>query len=929
MIKRRLYTLFIIFLIIPFTMYAQILETNSLSDITKIHLFKYITGIEENSDYIFFFKKSWIDSIEIQVVDTNTFSIDVLCKKLNENNLNIYLDNKNVFIYPGKKLVTEIPDYKTKNINEKFSYQENNGLADAERNYIQSKKIASVEVLSVGNKNNRKNDQTCMVSGNIRDEETGEALIGATIYVEELEIGVATNVDGEFKLAIKPGKYKILVNHISMKQKEYFLQVYSSGRLTIEMRKGLIEIDEVVITPDHYNHVKGMQMGFERITTKTMKEIPMVMGEKDIIKVAQMLPGVENVGEGSSGFNVRGSSTDQNMFYINKIPVYNTSHLFGFFTSFSPDIIKDFTLYKGNIPAKFGGRLASVFDISIRQGNKKKFFGQGGISPVTSHFSFEGPIQKNKTSVVTSWRSSYSDWILKRIGNFNNIKNSNAFFYDATLGINTEIDDNNRLKVFGYKSFDRFNISGSNKYEYSNTGGSVVWKHQFPKSLTSDISYVYSNYLFNNIEMKNPSDAHSNKYSIEQHEIKGDFIYTSLNNHNLCFGASGILYKINRGELLPYSDESNWIPVLLGTENGMEGGLYISDEFRLLPRLSLLAGLRYSFFMSLGPKEVNVYFEDSPKNKYNIKDTKMFDKGQVSKYYSSPELRAALNYSLGDNSSVKASYNHLSQYIFMLSNTIAISPNDQWKLVDYNIRPPVSDQISAGIYNDFFNNSVQASLEIYRKWINNIIEYKDGADFISPDPVEMQILQGIQNTKGIEFILKKKSGKLTGWLSYAYSRSFISVNGPTYEEKINNGKSYPSNYHRPHSVNLVLNHRLSRRFSYSVNFVYTTGRPITYPISKYYSEGQELLYYSERNKYRIPDYIRLDFSINFEGNLFSKKLAHGFWMFNVYNLLGRKNAYSVFYEVEDNELQGYRLSIFARPILTLSWNFKFGNYLSE
>lgn len=910
-------------------MYALIPETSLLSAIPQISLFKYITGIEENSEYIFFFKDNWIDSIEIQVADTNTFSIDVLCKKLDENNLNIYVENKNVFIYPGRKLVTEIPDYKTNNFHEKISYQENNGLTDTERNYIQGKKIASVEVLSVGNKNNSKNDQKCMVSGNIRDEATGEALIGATIYVEELEIGIATNVDGEFKLVLKPGKYKILVNYISMRQKEYYLQVYSSGRLNIEMKKELIEIDEVVITSGHFHHVKGMQMGFEKISTKTMKEIPMVMGEKDIIKVAQMLPGVESVGEGSSGFNVRGSSADQNMFYINKIPVYNTSHLFGFFTSFSPDIVNDFTLYKGHIPVKFGGRLASVFDISTRQGNKKKFFGQGGISPVTSHFSFEGPLQKNKTSVVTSLRSSYSDWLLNRIGSFNNIKNSNAFFYDATLGINTEIGENNLFKVFGYRSFDRFNISGYNKYEYSNTGSSVTWKHQFPKSLTSDISYVYSNYMFNNIELKNPSDAHSNKYSIEQHEIKGDFNFTSLNNHSLCFGASGILFKLNRGDLLPYGDESHWIPVSLGTENGMEGGLYISDEFRLLPRLSLSAGLRFSFFMSLGPGKVNVYYEGSPKNEYSIKDTIMFDKGQVSRFYFNPDMRVALNYRLGDNSSVKASYNKLSQYIFMLSNTIAISPNDQWKLVDYNIRPPVSHQVSAGIYNDFFNNSIQTSLEIYHKWINNIIEYKDGADFISPDPVEMQILQGIQNTKGIEFMLKKKSGNLTGWLSYAYSRSFISVNGPAYEEKINNGKSYPSNYDKPHSINLVLNNRLSRRFSYSCNFVYTTGRPITYPISKYYSEGQEFLYYSKRNKYRIPDYIRLDFSVNIEGNLKKKKLMHSYWMINIYNLLGRKNAYSVFYEVEDNALQGYRLSIFARPIITISWNFKFGNYLSE
>jgi len=919
---------FMVFWIIACAIYSQ-QQSNSLHiDVKGDPLIKLIEDIEENSDFQFFFQPELIDTINITKLSEASFSMEFFKDRLNEKGLNLFIENNNVFIFLGNEIVTEIPKYETKGIPSNIIEKGINGLTDSEKSYIQGKKIASTEVLVVGEKNIGMVGETCVINGKIRDEATGEALVGATIFLEALNIGVATNIDGEFKLAVKPGKYKTLINHMSMKQKEYYLQVNSGGWLNIEMGKELIEINEVVISASNFDNVKGMQMGYERITAKSMKEIPMVMGEKDIIKVAQLLPGVEIVGEGASGFNVRGSSADQNMFYINKMPVYNTSHLFGFFTAFSPDIINDFTLYKSNIPANYGGRLASVFDITTRQGNKKKFFGKGGISPITSHFSFEGPVQKEKTSVVASWRSSYSDWLLKRIENID-LKRSNAFFYDATLGINTEVNKNNLVKAFGYKSLDQFKLADKNEYRYSNTGTSITWKHVFPKSLTSDASFVYSSYFFDNTDKNNPSDAYTHKYTIEHYELKSDFIYVTSNNHNISFGGSGILNKINRGEILPYGEESIRIPTYLEKERGVEGAFYISDEFRVLPKLSLLAGLRYSLFMSMGPDEVNVYFKDSPKIKYNIKETKSFKKGQISRFYSGPEFRAALNFSFSDNASVKASYNRLRQYIFMLSNTIAISPNDQWKMVDYNIMPPVSDQVSLGVYNDFFNSAIQTSLEVYQKWISNIVEYKDGADFISQDPIEMQILQGKQDTKGIELMLKKKAGKFTGWISYAYSGSYLTVKGPTKEEQINNGKTYPSNYDRPHSLNFVSNHRFSRRMSISTNFVYTTGRPITYPISKYYSEGQQLLYFSERNKYRIPDYIRLDFSINIEGNLNNKKLAHSYWMVNVYNVLGRKNAYSVYYQAKNSMLQGYRLSIFARPIFTISWNYKFGNYLSE
>jgi outer membrane receptor protein involved in Fe transport len=391
---------------------------------------------------------------------------------------------------------------------------------------------------------------------------------------------------------------------------------------------------------------------------------------------------------------------------------------------------------------------------------------------------------------------------------------------------------------------------------------------------------------------------------------------------------NAIWYDLNRGDILPYGSESKRMPVNLGREQGIESGLYVSDEFELLPRLSVLLGLRYSLYGLLAPADINHYEEGLPMDQYSYIET-VHQKNGIVKSYSGLEPRAALNYQLGANSSLKASYSRLQQFIFLLSNTIAIAPNDQWKLTDYHISPTVSDQVSLGFYQDIRDPSLNLSVEIYKKWVNGIVEYKDGADFISSEPIETQVLQGSQNSRGIELMVRNNSDRITGWLSYAYSRSTITIDGEYSEQQINGGNPYPSNFDKPHSLNLVANYKLSRRLSISSNLVYSTGRPVTLPVSTYYAEDRPYLLYSSRNAYRIPNYFRMDLSINLEGNLKSKKFAHSFWMLNVYNLTGRENAYSVYYEVVGDQISGYQLSIFGRPIVTLSWNFKFGNFNSN
>jgi hypothetical protein len=886
-----------------------------------------IDTIEANTRVRFFFKPEWIRNVTVTSPGAPVTLLMLLNDPLKKEGLNCYTEGSNIYIYPGKPVITELPLFKISAAASAGS-DSLSGITETERKYLQGKEIIPIEVLEIGDRKKTGAGSRCIVTGKIVDESNSEPLIGATVYIEELKLGAVTDQEGRFKLVLAPGKYKAIFSFVSMKQQEYYLQVFSDGSVTIKLKRDLIEIDAVKITSNRYDHVRGIQMGFDRITAKATKEIPIAFGEKDLLKVARMLPGVQNVGEGSSGFNVRGSAEDQNMFYINKIPVYNTSHLFGFFTSFNPDIINDFSFYKSNIPASFGGRLSSVFDITTRQGSKKKYFGQGGISPVTAHSSIEIPAIKDKLSVVASFRSSYSDWILKRIRN-DDIKNSSAFFYDGSLSANAEINDKNLLKAFIYTSRDRFSLASKSDYDYSNAGASLAWKHVFSSVLSADIAVIYSRYSFKNIDKTNLSTAFTQAYRINHYEARADFSVFGKSGHRIDFGASQILYDLNRGDITPFGEISNRIPVRFGTEKGLESALYASDEFVLFSNLTVLAGLRYSLFSQLGPAVVNRYYPENIRTVNNIKGTDIYQKGSLVKFYSGPEYRLALNYALGSNSSLKASYNRLYQYIFMLRNTIAISPDDKWKLCDYHISPPVADQVSLGYYRDFNDGGIKVSLEVYQKWIANVVEFKDGTDFTSPDPIETKVLQGKQYANGIELMISKNGGRTTGWVSYSYSRSMVRVNSNIPENQINNGIEFPSNYDRPHSLNLVLNYRTNRRLSASANFIYSTGRPITYPVSVYYSEGQELLNFSGRNEYRIPDYARLDLSINLEGNLFRKKPIHSFWMLSLYNALGRDNVYSVYFDTYKGKVQGHKLSIYGVPILTLSWLYKFGNYLND
>ncbi|MDX9772047.1 MAG: TonB-dependent receptor [Bacteroidales bacterium] len=781
----------------------------------------------------------------------------------------------------------------------------------------------------VGRGGERDASGAAIITGHVRSVTSGEPVIGATVVESGTSNGTISSSDGFYALNVSSGRDITLdISCLGMEKETYFVTVNSSGTLNIEMTEKLIDIQEVVVRTGKHDNVRGIQMGFQRLAVKEIKSIPVVMGERDLLKVANMMPGVQTVGEGSAGFNVRGSSSDQNLFLLNEIPVYNTGHLFGFFSAFNPDMISDFNLYKSNFPVEYGGRLASVFEFSTRKGNKKKFGARGAISPVTGSLLFEVPVVKDKVSVIAGVRSSYSDWILNRLDD-RELRESNASFNDLMTGIHIMPDSRSSLQIFGYMSNDRFNLAGNSNYRYSTRGASILYDRQLSDGWKINIAAVHSRYINFQDNLTYVSQAYEHEFSLSHDEVKARLTGFKYADHTIVAGGNFILHNLNQGTLIPASTWSSVAERDFGKEKGAEYALFISDEYRISDKLTLYTGLRYSFFDYLGPNEVYSYAPAMPMEVDNIIDTTYYGNGKRIVNYNGPEYRLSLNRELAPNLSLKISLNRMRQYLFMLSNTVALSPTDRWKMVDSHTRPPVADQVSIGIYKNINSRALETSAEIYYKNTHNVVEYKDGAELTSNPLIETAILQGRQNSYGAEFLVRRNAGRLTGWISYTWSRSLITVDSEYQWGQINRGMAYAANYDKPHALNLVGSYKVSRRLSLASNLIYNSGRPITYPTGLFYLDGIEVVNYSYRNEFRIPDYFRVDVSLSIEGNLIKRKFAHGSWMFAVYNATGRRNAYSIYFKNEQGVIKGYKQSIYGVPIFTVSYNIKLGNYAVE
>lgn len=918
------FTICLLSLLIASSLQAQQTKTARLvsSELNNVSITALVVDLESQTGYRFYYDSTVFDSARFNLVVKNQ-PLQIALQQAFENTgfqFSIADQQQQVFLTRDVTIKTELPD---NFFAKKVTTQPDAGVLPDYGDKKKTKIDASIQnkLFEIGPKTSNPGTGSVTVAGYIRNNKTGEPLIGASIFLTDFSVSTSTDQYGYYSMVLPKGRHVINIQALGMRDTKRQVMLYSNGKFDIDMEERVESLKEVIVSAQKLANVRNAQMGTQRLNIRAIKQIPAAMGEADILKAILTLPGVKSVGEASTGFNVRGGSADQNLILFNDATIYNPSHFFGFFSAFNPDVVKEVELYKSSIPAKFGGRLSSVLDISSREGNKKDFAGTAGIGLLTSRFNLEGPIKKNKTSFILGARTTYAKWLLNLLPD--EYEDSKASFYDVNLNISHQFNNKNNLFITGYISGDRFNLNSDTAYGYDNRNASIKWKHIFSNKLTGILTGGYDHYNYKISSDRNKVNAYQLKFDISQLNFKTDFTYYASSNHTVDFGFSSIRYKLNPGSYGPAANESLIVPDIVEAEQAMESALYLSDRWNAGSNLSIQAGIRYSMYNYLGPKNINAYAPGLPKEEDNILETKNYNKGKFIQTYHGPEFRFSARYSLSHDLSIKAGYNSLRQYIHVLSNTTAISPTDIWKLSDPNIKPQIGDQVSFGVYKNFKSNTIETSAEVYYKRIKNYLDYKSGALLVLNHHIETDVIATKGKAYGVEVMVKKQSGKLNGWISYTYSRILLRTEDSTAGEMINNGEYYPASYDKPHDVTMVGNYRFSHRFSVSLNTTYSTGRPITLPIGRYYYNGSLRALYSDRNKFRIPDYFRIDLSMNIEGNHKVHQKTHNSWTIGLYNLTGRKNPYSVYFVSENGVVNGYKLSIFGNIIPFINYNIRF------
>lgn len=748
------------------------------------------------------------------------------------------------------------------------------------------------KVYEIGDKEFAKQGGRIYLSGYIRDSRTGEPVIGAAIFNNTTKAFTQSDPYGFYKILLPVGKNELSVSGYSLEDAIVQLQAYSEGSLDIIVKEKVYALNSITVSAENASKVRNNEIGIEKVRIDRIKKVPSAFGEADVVKIILTLPGVKSVGEASGGFNVRGGATDQNLVLFNEGTVYNPSHLFGMFSAFNPDIVNDIELYKSSIPVDYGGRISSVLEVKSREGNSKNLTGSLGVGLLTARGHLEGPITP-KVSFIVGARATYSDWMLNLLPDDSGYKNGSASFYDFTAGVNYKINEKNSIHANGYYSTDGFKFSLDTSYKYQNANASVKWRSNFNEKHSLEMTLGYDQYSYTTYDKANSVNSYEMSFKIRQGYAKLRFKSLFNNKHSITYGVNATYYNLLPGSYLPYGENSLVLSKSLPKETALEAAAFLGYNCKVSEKFFVDLGLRYSFFHS-------------------------------NTFYSAPEFRVSGRYMINNNISVKAGFNSMKQYIHMLSNTTAISPTDIWKLSDHNIKPQDGWQAAGGFYASVFNNKIEASIEGYYKKMEHYLDYKSGAILIMNENIAQDVVETQGKAYGVEFMLKKPLGKLNGWVSYTYSKVQLRETGERGNSAINGGEWYDAAFDKPHDFKLVGNYKFTHRFSLSFNVDYSTGRPVTIPVSRYYYGGGYRVYYANRNTYRIPDYFRLDAAINVEPSHKIKLFTHFSFTIGVYNVTGRKNAYSVYFDTKGGkEVKGHVLSIFGAPIPYLNLNFKF------
>ncbi|WP_276374920.1 TonB-dependent receptor [Chryseolinea sp. H1M3-3] len=763
--------------------------------------------------------------------------------------------------------------------------------------------------------------QNLILTGRVTQKDSGEPVTGASISAETFKYFDYTDQTGSYVLELPPGRYRIMVRHVGMKTVYLRLRIVSSGLFNIQMEEGTTGLDEVVISSRAIDsNVKQSLPGLTKLNVQEIKTLPTLMGEVDILKSLQLLPGVSSVGEGSAGFNVRGGRMDQNLVLLNDVPLFNTSHALGFVSAFNQDIVKDFSLFKGNVPANLGGRASSVLEITTRRGDFDKWKFQGGVGPITSRISAEGPIKSGKSSILLAGRISHANWLLKKVAD-PNVKRSKLSFYDTYAGWSHRFSSNSTTDVTFYSSADEFQYSDQFGYAWNNHVVNGKWQALTDRNASPILSISYGHFKNTLID---PS-------GVEASEVTNTLNYFQISEtvnyirkkHNIIAGVSGIGYLPKAEERQGYKGNPRIERKSIAKNNGVELAIFANDDYEISENFSISLGLRYSHYTHLGEDTLYTYQPNVPKTVSTIEDTIYFSKFERIKTFGGLEPRISARFNITPSQSVKASYNRMRQYIHLISNTTSPTPIDLWQVSNEYLPPQVTDNYSIGYFLNIKDNRWETSAELFYKDMRNLVEYKDfPALFLNPH-LETELLTGSGRAYGGELYIRRLKGKWTGWISYTYSQTELRVPSQNGAESINDGKRYSSNYNKPHTFNLVIDRKLRNKGAFSVIVSYTTGRPLTAIESSYIVGSTVVPIYSDRNEYKIPNYLRIDFSFTI-GNIV-KKIDDSL-VFSVYNLLGRDNAYSVFYRRPANNYfipKPFKLSVLGAALPSITYNFKF------